>query len=165
MYTYTQLFIGIPLSQFHNELIPIKSKDFIEDLGFIMEIEQDIEGFINKDYEHEGNDYESTSFFLKKLQSLKSENSEFQEFCLEHEVGFHSNYHGGDDAPLIFGFYIDKLLPIPDMGLGPFSIDLVKINQLQDTFRRFLHLLLDEKTFKNLDEDKLIGVFYNNHSS
>ncbi len=167
MYTYLRLFIGIPLSQFNNKNAPSKSKSLINELAELTseDLSMDrLEFFL--DNTDNKNSLEVKNI-LNRLIEFRDNKilSEYKDLITEYKLDFKSDYHGADEEPLIFGFYIDKLLPVPAIGLEGFSEDINKIYQLRDKMKRVCYTIFGEKNFEDLNSDKLIGIFWNNHSS
>lgn len=169
MYTYPELFIGIPLSQFDEQITPVKSKKLIEELSNYVQEELSINRI--EDFLEDVDGLENTSDDLKeifkRLIDFRDGNilSEFKDLLKDYKIDFKSNYHGGDEKPLIFGFYISELMAVPATGLSEFSEDINKIYILKDRMKIFCQNIFGEKHFSDLQDDKLIGVFWNNHSS
>lgn len=155
MYTYHRTFIGMPLSQFSKNNEPKKTFDFISELAELVEEDlsiNNIEQFLK--YANDDN----VRLFLK-LYSLNIEELE------KHNINFFTNYNGGNNQPMIFGKYIDELFPIPIMGIGEVNTDLSKIinefKKMEEIFRK----LIPPNIFEELKEEKLLGVFFNQHSN
>lgn len=163
MYTYSEIFVGIPLSQFGQGLYPSRSTDIIKELseyvGEDLSLER-IEVFLD-------DASEDVKEILNRLIEFRDGNTlpEFQDFITDYKLNFTSNYNGGEENPSIFGFYINELMPIPDMGLAEFSEDVHTIYLLKERMKLFCYAIFGETNYKNLESDKLIGVFWNNHSS
>ncbi len=162
MYTYSRAFIGIPLSQFDEDITPKQSKELIDELSefvsdglkfntiemFLVESSQELKQILNRLIQ-----------FRDNVEYL-----EFKDLKDNYNLDFFSYYNGADDHPLIFGFYIEDLFSIP-ISLGELKIDLNSINNLKERFIKFCSIIFEEKIFEQLMNDNLIGVFINNHSS
>lgn len=155
MHTYHRTFIGLPLSQFSKKNEPKKTFDFIRELAELVEEDlsiNNIEQFLK--YANDDN----VRLFLK-LCSLNIEELE------KHSINFFTNYNGGNNQPMIFGKYIDELFPIPIMGVGEVNTDLSKIinelKEMEEIFRK----LIPPNIFEELKKEKLLGVFFNQHSN
>lgn len=164
MYTYNKIFIGIPLNQFFNKITPKQSKNFIEELAEL--VGEDLS--MKRAVEYMENITPEMSNFLinvKKLNDRDDYYKEFEDLITDYSLDFHNDYNGADDNPMIFGFYIDDLLPIPNFGVAEFSVDLEKMYLLRDRFKRLCYYLVGEDIFKKLSSDNMIGIYYNYHSS
>jgi hypothetical protein len=163
MYTFSEIFVGIPLSQFGQGLNPSRSKNIINELseyvGEDLSLER-LEVFLD-------DASEDVKEILNRLIEFRDGNTlpEFQDFITDYKLDFRTDYNGGDENPSIFGFYINELMPIPDVGLAPFSEDVRTIYMLKDRMELFCYSIFGEKNYKDLEADKMIGVFWNNHSS
>lgn len=163
MYTYSEIFVGIPLSQFNTNLMPSKSKEIVNEMATYTEEDlslKRLEDFLDDS----SNELKE---IMQKLIDFRNGRilNEYYDFITDYDLDFKSNYNGGEENPLVFGFYINELMPIPDIGLGVFSEDVATIYKLQDRMKKFCYEIFGEKIFNDLDDDKLIGVFWNNHSS
>lgn len=152
MYTYNKIFVGIPLSQTNFGA----SHDLINELQPLASDEYALEGF--EDFLEDEDASPAMKLFsqwvVDNLEELNALN-----------IGLHHNYHGGDDYPEIFGVYVDEYFSIPDMGAqrADFS-QIAKIEEINQKFKAIASKLNPE-ILKMLENEKLIGVWFNNHSS
>ena len=76
-----------------------------------------------------------------------------------------TDYHGSDDEPIILGKYVDDLFNIPDFGAD--RMDFANLDKLKMLSCEFTNLFntLDDDIKKELMDSKMLGVWFNNHSS
>lgn len=166
MYSYQRLFVGIPLSQFNEKLQSKNSIYFIKNIAILAEEQFDFKNVSEKELDtlmEQEFFHPESKLFMKNLVHNYQKNSLFQEFIDNEEVGFYHDAKGMNTAT-IFGFYVDHLMPIPDNGAAPFSIDLDKINTHNYQFRNFFKHIIPKNTWNCLEHDNLIGIFYNTHT-
>jgi hypothetical protein len=153
--SYVQVFVGIPLSQFSFKNKPVKTQNFINELSALIEEELSI-GRVDPYLENVQD--EDVRAFLKAcvldVEELRNNN-----------IDFHRDYHGGNDFPMIFGKYMDDVFEIPRYEIGEFNTDISKLIEESHKFEKIVKKILPEHIFKALKEEKLIGIFFNNHSS
>lgn len=155
MYTYNRIFVGVPLSQ-----TGLEESSLLDILETLCRDRKNHEAVISyfEEYEEE---YETTqqivlfkNWYTEHLKEIKDLNLTFQ-----------SNYHGGDDYPLIFGKYIDNLFPMPD-----YSADIVNfenVNQIIEFKSKVVDLFktLPKEVIEEMPIFKSTDVWFNNHSS
>lgn len=155
MMSYVKVFIGIPLSQFSSTNKPIKTENFINELSSL--IEEDLSIGRVDPYLEDVQD-EDVRTFLKAcvldVEELRNNN-----------IDFHYNYHGSNDLPMIFGKYMDDVFDIPHYEIGEFNTDISKLIEEAHRFEKIAKKILPEHIFRALKEEKLMGIFFNNHSS
>lgn len=153
MYTYNRIFVGIPISQ----------TNFCESQELIFRLSE----------------YASNRVDIRQIQDMIEQEEEqlpevvkfglwIEENIKELEalgVNLYHNYHGGDDYPQIFGVYLDDLFPVPDFGAERVQFD--NIQKIQEILQKFKSIIskLDPQVLQILEKEKLIDVWFNNHSS
>lgn len=109
MYTYTRLFVGVPLSQktINAHLTGIGNMVSESDMTRC-----DINNMI-AEYLDEFNAEQ-----INLLQYIESKKVEIDQLNEQYgiSIDFFSDYNGDDDSPVIFGAYVDHLFRIPSTG-------------------------------------------------
>lgn len=150
MYTYNQIFVGIPLTQTKFN----RSQQLISELSECASEDTDLEGAV--EYLKKGSEdaVKFSNWIEKNISVLQSLGMNF----------FH-NYHGGDEYPEIFGVYVDQYFPIPDIGAQRVNFkNIGKIESMLETFKECISTL-DREVLAKLESDQLIGIWINSHSS
>lgn len=160
-------FIGIPLNQYPYNA-KLKSKELVNEL----------ESFAHEDLTFKRHMEDPTLFkeeaspdvifLLENIEKLINNEpgfEKFQTFITDYDLDFIVRYNGGDENPVVLGFYIEELCPLPDTEIMKINVNMTEINRLAVLFEELAEKLFSATAFKQLKDDNLIGAFYNIHSS
>lgn len=155
MYTYTQSFAGVPLSQLGD-----KRNSLLEFFGSLTDYTlRDIDLDVLEDF-----DFEDDDEFKNQCTMLISWLMASKEKLARAGYKLESSYHGSDDEPRILGKYFDD--GIPEFGAGRLKVkeNFDKASALE---KEAIELFSDfpMELFAALPESWGPGVWANNHSS
>lgn len=161
MYTYTQTFYGVPLTQLYDYGVS-ESDNFKAMLEGLTELE-DIDSVLGLDLESYFSDYEPSEEDKKLFSMFIDWIKENEKSLKDLGFSFSSNYHGGDEYPRIFGVYGG--ISLPDTGC--MKIDTSKFILVIETERKVKEL------FSTIPKELIVrfsplgqaGFWANNHSS
>lgn len=166
--SYSQYFIGIPLSQieveyFHSGYIMYDLFNMIEEIqnsddyaleGKIYNI--DPHNYIN------ANDKNLHSDTIKFIEWIQANKDLLQELGFELETG----YNGCGDNPCIFGKYVNL-----GFGSDPYAeaeiVTFEKIDGIKENLAQFSEIVktLDSSILEKFEKDNLINIWSNSHST
>lgn len=158
MYTYTQTFFGVPLSQFYGQ----PNENFKEILQGLTSLDT-IENVLSLNVDEYLKSYKATSqekqWFVLFLEWMNLHTAELK------ELGFYfaSNYHGGDEYPMIFGAYGG--ISLPDAGCE--QIDTSGFNEVVKTEKQVKQLFstMPQELIDAFPYFGKAGFWANDHSS
>lgn len=167
MYTYLQPFVGIPLNQ-HDFVPKLKSTKLIKELEELAHNDLSINRYVENEELYQEDVSPSVLVLLNNLKKLINNEvgyEKFQTFITDYKLDFKVGYNGGDENPIIFGFYVEELCPLPDVSVMKINVNMSEITRLSILFEEFAEKIFTEHDFNQLKEDNVIGAFFNIHSS
>lgn len=167
MYTYVLPFIGIPLNQYPYNA-KLTSKKLVNELESLATEDLTFERHMEDKNLFKNGVSPDVVILLENIEKLINNEpgfEKFQTFLTDYELDFVVRYNGGDENPVILGFYIEELCPLPDTEIKKINVNMTEINRLAALFDELAEKLFSETAYKQLKDDDLIGAFYNIHSS
>lgn len=149
----SKIFIGIPLSQFNNSNISLGTAEplITEILQFISEDQLTLADLNKENFNFQ---LDSTIHFFNWLLENKS-------LLLRKGFDFVHSYSEDGESPIIFGQYIDS--NISDKILRRYEPKAAEIENLSISFFDIIDTMHPD-ALSIIDENRLIGVFINEHT-
>lgn len=160
-------FIGIPLNQYPYNA-KLKSKELVNELESFAHEDLTLKRHMEDPILFKEEASPDVVFLLENIEKLMNNEQgfeKFQTFITDYDLDFIVRYNGGDENPVILGFYIEELCPLPDTEIMKINVNMTEINRLSALFEELVEKLFSATAFKQLKDDNLIGAFYNIHSS
>ena len=149
----SKIFVGSPLSQFNNSNISLGSAEALisEIVHFISEEQLTLADLHKEKFSFQ---LESTIHFFNWLLENKS-------LLLRKGFDFVHSYSENGDSPIIFGQYVDS--NISDKNLRRYEANAAEIENLSISFFDIIDTMHPD-ALSIIDENRLIGVFINDHT-
>lgn len=149
----SKIFVGIPLSQFNNSNISLGTAAPLisEIVQFISEDQLTLSDLNKEKFNFK---LDSTIHFFNWLLENKS-------LLLRKGFDFIHSYSEGHESPIIFGQYIDS--NISDNNLRRYEPNAAEIENLSISFFDIIDTMHPD-ALSIIDENRLIGVFINEHT-
>lgn len=156
MYTYVRTFVGLPLSQINSS-----NPEFLAFLAELSELGTSFEEAPLMVEEYDFDDDATHSLIQTFCQWVADNAANLRALG----YSFESSYHGGSDAPVILGKYVDSVFNVPDLNAAPFNFEGVAKLSEEAKAAHDIFSTIPKEVRDVMDEDWCSGAWFNNHSS